>query len=344
MCVFLCVCVVCCVIFRCILFFFFFLFFSFHLQQPTDGGRSKPARLGSQIFMQPPLHHHHHHHEPVVIKIPKPHHSPLRDWIKGTRLLCSKCNHLPCIHAGDQTSLTFLLTFTHRGNYFYFFVLSLSLSLSLSLWIIDLVLLFQSQVRERTSSWRTITFITAIIFITTLLCAFSLFTVLPCLIMFKQHCTGLWQRREPSCVSLTSWMAASEWHHPLERHEKKKKKRIACVLAWIVFQMSFLICMQMCSETKHALPFFVLKPPERSEFSSPGWIIHCKPKIPLRADALLNRSVTVTGVGWWCFWIEPVVRLLTQSRAANYRDNVSVMKWSPVRRNCSARCTVRSDF
>lgn len=46
------------------------------------------------------------------------------------------------------------------------------------------------------SSWRIIT--TA-----TLLYAFSLFTVLPCLIMFKQHCTGLWQRREPSCASLT---------------------------------------------------------------------------------------------------------------------------------------------
>lgn len=40
-CGFFFVCV--CVIFRCILFF--------HLQQPTDGGRSKPAaRLGSQIF------------------------------------------------------------------------------------------------------------------------------------------------------------------------------------------------------------------------------------------------------------------------------------------------------
>lgn len=133
----------------------------------------------------------------------------------------------------------FLVTFTHRGIYIFFFFFC-------SLWIIDLVLLFQSQVRERKSSWRIVTFI--VIFIitttstTTLLYAFSLFTVLPCLIMFKQHCTGLWQRREPSCVSLTSWMAANEWHHPLERHRRKKKtkaRRIACVLAWIVFPMSF---------------------------------------------------------------------------------------------------------
>lgn len=31
-------------------------------------GRSKPAQLGSQIFMQPPL----HHHKPAVTKIPNP--------------------------------------------------------------------------------------------------------------------------------------------------------------------------------------------------------------------------------------------------------------------------------
>lgn len=178
---------------------------------------------GLRFFMQPPLHHHHHHHhEPVVIKIPKPHHSPVRDWIKATRLLCSQCNHLPCIHAGDRASFTFFWWLLRTVVFFLF-------SFFCSLWIIDLVLLFQSQVRERKSSWRIVTFI--VIFIitttstTTLLYAFSLFTVLPCLIMFKQHCTGLWQRREPSCVSLTSWMAANEWHHPLERHRRKKNKK-----------------------------------------------------------------------------------------------------------------------
>ena len=104
-------CGIFCVIVRCILVFFF------TSSSPQMGGAVNLLHgRGLRFFMQPPLHHHHHHHhEPPVIKIPKPHHSPVRDWIKATRLLCRKCNHLSCIHAGDQTSLTFfLVTFTHR--------------------------------------------------------------------------------------------------------------------------------------------------------------------------------------------------------------------------------------
>lgn len=74
-------------------------------------------------------------------------------------------------------------------------------------------LLFQSQVRSiynnpgrvwwhEKSSWR--------MSIITLLYAFSLFTVLPCLIMFKQHCTGLWQHRE-LCGSGTAFPWPRGW-------------------------------------------------------------------------------------------------------------------------------------
>lgn len=73
---------------------------------------------------------------------------------------------------------------------------------------------------------------------TTLLYAFSLFTVLPCLIMFKQHCTGLWQHRELSCSAAAflwpSWMAASTWHHPF-----KSKQRGLNVVCWQKSALSF---------------------------------------------------------------------------------------------------------
>lgn len=47
---------------------FFILRQYFHLSRLTDGGRSKPAHLWTQILMQPPL----HHHKPVVTKSQTP--------------------------------------------------------------------------------------------------------------------------------------------------------------------------------------------------------------------------------------------------------------------------------
>lgn len=133
----------------------------------------------------------------------------MRDWIKETGF----CASAPAGRAQHLTSLT---------------------SFALSLWFLLLLndrcvcAVFQSQVQQHlqpsrwwmTASWRiTIT----------LLYAFSLFTVLPCLIMFKQHCTGLWQHREPSCVTLTPWMAASTWRHLLKAPNVEVSMWSACL-------------------------------------------------------------------------------------------------------------------
>lgn len=114
--------------FLCVCVWFFDASCFFTSSSPQMGGAVNLLHgWGLRFFMQPPLHHHHHHHhhEPVVIKIPKPHHSPVRDWIKATRLLCSQCNHLPCIHAGDRTSFTFFWWLL-RTVVFFFFLFSLN--------------------------------------------------------------------------------------------------------------------------------------------------------------------------------------------------------------------------
>lgn len=125
------------------------------------------------------------------------------------------------------------------------------------------------------SSWR-------IISIATLLYAFSLFTVLPCLIMFKQHCTGLWQRREPSCASLTR-LDGSQTHDIIPSDENQPASNVVlfAIKGW--FSLSL-----RCLDPRTQISFVRgTRTPECFESSSRR-IIECKG--PSAAWRLFHRS------------------------------------------------------
>lgn len=118
--------------------------------------------------------------------------------------------------------------------------------------------------------------------IATLLYAFSLFTVLPCLIMFKQHCTGLWQRREPSCASLTR-LDGSQTHDIIPSDENQPASNVVlfAIKGW--FSLS-LRCLDPRTQSSFVRG---TRTPECIESSS-RWIIECKG--PYAAWRLFHRS------------------------------------------------------
>ena len=165
---------------------------------------------------------------------PKPLHPSLRNWIKETRFRAAVRPPNPSRAENPQPTVLrasfFLLLF-----FFYPFFKNYLLivvggrfscgsvkTCSLCVFVCVCVCVCMGG-----SLWR-------IISITTLLYAFSLFTVLPCLIMFKQHCTGLWQRREPSRASLTR-LDGSQTHDIIPSKGKISQPLWGCLQTRLIF-------------------------------------------------------------------------------------------------------------
>lgn len=114
--------------------------------------------------------------------------------------------------------------------------------------------------------------------------------------------------------------------------EKKTKNAEDSVRSGMdCFSNVFLICMQMCWETKHALLFFFFfKPQERAEFSSPG----------VELFTVNLKSLCVQMHYWTDQWLTLVLdaasgsnRLCIYSHSSHraeqrITDNTSVMNWS----------------
>lgn len=150
------------------------------------GGAVHHHSWGTQIFMQPPL----HRHKPVVTKAQTPTTPRCGIGLKKPDF-AQQSDHQP-----PKTTTSNVIYFP-RASFPPLFSSGLSMSVAVSgAGASPSVKTCVGVGGGGGSPWR-------IIDISTLLYAFSLFTVLPCLIMFKQHCTGLWQRRDASCASLT---------------------------------------------------------------------------------------------------------------------------------------------